>query len=237
MNAFLADEGMTFTTDSSVPAEVLAETAGRVCYMSFGKGRKTNQDYLDRIISSKHGSVLEHTIWNFLFTNISRSVTHELIRHRAGFGYSQLSQRYVDESDAKYCMPPLIRETPALHDQWTKAVTAAQQAYEDLAASLENVVAEKHPELAGTDRRKLVRQTARSLLPNACETKIFVTANGRALRHFVELRGSSHADAEIRELAVDVAKIMQHEAPNVFHDVAVIQENGIEIVQIEYSKV
>ena len=102
LNAFLDDEGMAFKTDTEVPAEVIAEAAGRTCYMSFGKGRKTNAEYLDRIISSHHGSVLEHAVWNFLITGISRSLTHELIRHRAGWGYSQLSQRYVDESDAQF---------------------------------------------------------------------------------------------------------------------------------------
>jgi thymidylate synthase (FAD) len=69
-----------------------------------------------------------------------------------------------------------------------------------------------------TLRRKLARQAARSVLPNATETKIFVTANARALRHFIELRGSRHAETEIRKLAVAVLKIMQAEAPNLFGD-------------------
>ncbi|OGQ22074.1 MAG: thymidylate synthase, flavin-dependent [Deltaproteobacteria bacterium RIFCSPLOWO2_02_FULL_44_10] len=234
---FLQDESCDFTTDTPVAAEKLAEAAGRVCYMSYGKGRKTNKEYLDRIIESKHGSVLEHAVWNFLFTGISRSLTHELIRHRAGVGISQLSQRYVDESDARYCMPPLIRDNPTLHEQWIKAIEASHQSYLELANSLEKVVAEKHPELSGTDRRKMVRQTARSVLPNACETKLFFTANARALRHIIELRGSIHADAEIRELAVEIAKIMRKESPNLFADVNIVKEKGEEVVSITYSKV
>src|SRR5512136_153934 len=110
LKAFLDDEGCAFTTDTEVPAEVLAEAAGRTCYLSFGKGRKTNAEYLEHIVASHHGSVLEHAVWNFLVTGISRSLTHELIRHRAGWAYSQLSQRYVDESEARFVCPPLYRD-------------------------------------------------------------------------------------------------------------------------------
>ncbi len=69
-----------------------------------------------------------------------------------------------------------------------------------------------------TLRRKLARQAARSVLPNATETKIFVTANARALRHFIEMRASRHAEVEIRKLAVKVLQIMQTEAPHLFSD-------------------
>src|SRR5579862_8551574 len=80
---FLNDEGMMFTTDTPVAAEVLNEVAGRVCYMSFGKGRKSNQEYLENILSSKHGSVLEHAIWNVLITGVSRSLTNWCATGRA----------------------------------------------------------------------------------------------------------------------------------------------------------
>src|SRR5204863_6412262 len=71
---FLADEGVLFTTDTNVAAEILNEIAGRTCYMSFGKGRKSNQEYLENILSSKHGSVLEHAVWNLLITGVSRAL-------------------------------------------------------------------------------------------------------------------------------------------------------------------
>lgn len=234
---FLDDEGAFFETDTDRPPEILAEMAGRICYMSYGKGRKTNAEYLDNIISSHHGSVLEHVVWNFIVTGISRSLTHELIRHRAGIGVSQLSQRYVDESDARYVLPPLYRDNEALQEKWKKAVTAAHEAYTELALATDAYVKELHPELKGTDRRKLVRQSARSVLPNACETKIFITANARALRHIVEMRGSPHADTEIRELAVQLAKLVKAESPNIFADIEIVEENGIEIVRVIHSKV
>lgn len=237
LKAFLDDEGLFFETDTEVPAEVIAEVAGRTCYMSFGKGRKTNEDYLERIISSHHGSVLEHCTWNFLVVGISRSLTHELIRHRVGWAYSQLSQRYVDESDARYVLPPLYREHPGLANKWMEAIESAHQSYLNLVEATEPYVAELYPELSSTDRRKIVRQSARSVLPNATETKIFISANARALRHFFEIRGSLHADAEIRELAIAMFRLIKEESPNIFADLDVILEGDIEAIRVRHSKV
>lgn len=237
MKAFLDDEGLVFQTDTEVPAEILAESAGRTCYMSFGRGRKSNQEYLDRIISSHHGSVLEHCVWNFLVTGISRSLTHELIRHRAGWGYSQLSQRYVDEGDAQFVVPPFYRENPELYNKWLGAIENAHRAYIELVEAAEPYVEQLYPDMPKTDRRKIVRQSARSVLPNSCETKIFITANGRALRHFFEMRGSVHADAEIRELAITMCRIMKEESPNVMSDVDIVLEDEIEVVRVVHSKV
>ena len=237
LKAFLDDEGVGFTTDTEVPAEILAEVAGRACYMSFGKGRKSNAEYLEHIIASHHGSVLEHCVWNFLVTGISRSLTHELIRHRAGFGFSQLSQRYVDESEARFVVPPLYREHRELRERWRAAVEAAQRAYVELVEATDPYVAELHPELPPTERRKLIRQSARSVLPNACETKVFISANARALRHFFEMRGSVHADAEIRELALAMFRLLKEESPNIFADVDVVLEESIEVIRVQHSKV
>ncbi len=173
LDRVLADHGVSWQSDTEVAAEYLTEVAGRVCYMSFAKPRPGgNKVYLDHILEVGHGSVLEHAVWNFVITGVSRTLTHELVRHRAGWAYSQLSQRYVDEKE----------------------------------------------EPDKTLRRKLARQAARSVLPNATETKIFVSANARALRHFIELRGSRHAEVEIRKLAIKVLEIMKMEAPHIFGD-------------------
>jgi thymidylate synthase (FAD) len=235
---FLADEALTFTTDTQAASEVLAEIAGRTCYMSFGKGRKSNQEYIRNILESKHGSVLEHAVWCLLMTGVSRALTHELVRHRAGFGYSQLSQRYVDESQARYVVPPLYQESPELRAQWQKTIECLRKAYAELAEATTQYVQQKHPEMQPRDRRKWARQAARSILPNACETKIFVTGNSRAWRHFLELRGSPHADTEIRMLAVEVARALKKESPNIFHDVEVYDEaDGLAAVRVQHSKV
>lgn len=216
LDRFLADHGVSWETDTEVAAEHLSEVAGRVCYMSFVKPRPGgNKAYLEHILEVGHGSVLEHGIWNFVFTGISRTLTHELIRHRAGFGYSQLSQRYVDESVAEYVEPDVIANHPELHRIWLDAVAHSHQAYMSLVEKLQESFRDEPDK---TLRRKLARQAARSVLPNATETKIFVTANARALRHFIELRASRHAEVEIRKLAVQVLRLMQSEAPHIFGD-------------------
>jgi thymidylate synthase (FAD) len=216
LDRFLGDHGVAWETDTEVAGEELVEISGRLCYMSFARPRPGgNAAYVNHILEVGHGSVLEHAVWNFVFTGISRTLTHELIRHRAGMGYSQLSQRYVDESVAEYVEPDCIADDPESHEIWQEAVGQAHQAYVKLVEKLNERFKEESDK---TLRRKLARQAARSVLPNATETKIFVTANARALRHFIEMRGSRHAEVEIRKLAVQVLRLMQQEAPNLFGD-------------------
>ncbi len=234
---FLQDHNVPeWKTDSSVPAEVLSEVAGRVCYMSFSKPRPGgNNAYLDNIKDSKHGSVLEHTAWNFIITGVSRSFTHELVRHRAGFGYSQLSQRYVDESVAEFVEPACIAEDPELHETWQASVSQAQKAYSKLVEGLQKKFESIEDK---TLRRKMARQASRSVLPNATETKIFVTVNGRALRHFIEMRCNEHAEVEIREVAARMLEIMKKEAPNIFRDYEFFTlPDGTRAARTRYSKV
>lgn len=217
IDRFLRDHDVShWSTDTAIPAEVLPEIAGRLCYMSFAKPRPGgNSAYLGHIKEVGHGSVLEHAVFNLIITGVSRSFTHELVRHRAGFGYSQLSQRYVDESVAEYVEPDCIADDPELHEVWRAAVEHAQQAYVTLVEGLNRRFSGVEDR---TLRRKLARQAARSVLPNATETKIFVTANARALRHFIELRCNEHAETEIRIVAGAVLELLRREAPNLFDD-------------------
>lgn len=217
LDRFLSDHDVDgWTSDTDIAAQKLCEVAGRVCYMSFAKPRPGgNSAYLDRIIDVRHGSVLEHAVWNFIVTGVSRSFTHELIRHRAGFGYSQLSQRYVDESVADFVEPECIATDDKLHGVWLRAIEHAQSAYVELVEGLSDKFADVEDK---TLRRKLARQAARSVLPNATETKVFVTANARALRHFIELRANEHAETEIRVVAAKVLELLRQEAPNLFGD-------------------
>ncbi len=234
IDRFLGDHELAWQTDTEIGAEVLAEMAGRVCYMSYGKGRKTNAEFLGHIVEVGHGSVLEHAVWSFLITGVSRSFTHELIRHRH-FSYSQLSQRYVDESQSPYIEPDAIADDAELHAIWTDAVNAARAAYDRLVAGLERHYASEPDR---TLRRKLARQAARSVLPNATETKIFVTGNARALRHFIEMRGSEFADVEIRKVALAMLRLMQHESPSMFGDYRTeALADGTLVVRTEHPKV
>jgi thymidylate synthase (FAD) len=231
---FLSDHDVTWKTDTEVGAEALAEMAGRVCYMSYGKGRRTNREFLEHLVEVGHGSVLEHAVWSFLVTGVSRSFTHELIRHRH-FSFSQLSQRYVDESDSEFVEPDAIAGDPELHAAWCEAVNAARAAYDRLVTGLERHYASEPDK---TLRRKLARQAARSVLPNATETRIFVTGNARALRHFIEMRGSEHADVEIRKVAVAMLEILKAESPALFGDytLAPLPDGGV-ATRTEHPKV
>ena len=209
-------------TDTEVGAEKLVEVAGRLCYMSFAKPRPGgNAAYIEHILEVGHGSVLEHAVFSLLITGVSRSLTHELIRHRAGMSYSQLSQRYVDESDCNFVLPPGIAIGTPVYDSWVYQCRDSAYLYKFAAEHLESSFVDIPDKTA---RRKAAREAARSILPNCTETKIVVTGNARAWRHFLELRGSEHADAEIRRLARAVLETLQAAAPNLFGDYTV--QNG-----------
>src|SRR5438045_1975737 len=180
--------------------ERLAEYAGRICYMSqHNPVNRTTTEYLENIKKQGHGSVLEHAVYVLLLEGISRSCSHELVRHRAGFGYSQLSQRYVDESHAAFVMPPAIVGDGTLEAEWQAEVADAQAAYvravEALMQRYEWVTDRVH-------RRKMSREAARSVLPNATEVKIVVSGNARAWRTMLELRSGERAEPERRHTAV-----------------------------------
>jgi thymidylate synthase (FAD) len=197
--------------------QALAEFAGRACYQSWSKpnpATATNEGYLRHILEVGHLSVLEHGTVSLYLSGVSRSLTHELIRHRH-FSYSQLSQRYVPEGDAAVVEPAVIAEDPELHEKFLAATDAALTAYGELLEALEKRFADVPN---GTLRRKQARQAARSVLPNATETRIVVTGNYRAWRHFVAMRASEHADVEIRELAIACLRELQRVAGNVFGD-------------------
>jgi thymidylate synthase (FAD) len=213
-----------FTPPSDVPwttdtdgGEALVEFAGRACYQSWRKPNPdtaTNAGYLRHILEVGHLSVLEHGVVTFYLTGVSRSLTHELVRHRH-LSYSQLSQRYVPERDAAMVEPEVIARNPRLHARFEAATAASAAAYNELLAELEQAFA---GEPNATLRRKQARQAARAVLPNATETRIVVTGNYRAWRHFIALRATEHADVEIRQLAVECLRQLQKAAPNAFGD-------------------
>ncbi|WP_338599047.1 FAD-dependent thymidylate synthase [Saccharopolyspora sp. SCSIO 74807] len=213
---FLPPADVDWSTDAD-GGQALAEFAGRACYQSWRKpnpATATNDGYLRHIMEVGHLSVLEHGSVTFYLTGMSRSLTHELIRHRH-FSYSQLSQRYVPERDAAMVEPDVIAEDPALHEKFVQATEASVHAYNELLEALQEKFAD---EPKATLRRKQARQAARTVLPNATETRIVVTGNYRAWRHFVAMRASEHADVEIRALAVECLRQLQKVAPNVFGD-------------------
>ena len=220
----------------STDGERLAEFAGRLCYMSQRNpaGRNT-REYLENIKKQGHGSVLEHANYSLLVEGVSRSLTHELVRHRAGFAYSQLSQRYVDESDAAFVVPPAVIGDEALEGAWKTQVDSALASYVGLVEQLMTRygwVADR------VHRRKMAREAARGVLPNSTETKIVITGNARAWRTMLELRSSEGAELEIRRLAVAVIRLLVREAPAFFSDFEIYDaEDRREAARIGYHKV
>jgi thymidylate synthase (FAD) len=216
--------------------ERLSEFAGRLCYMSQRNpaGRSTHE-YIENIKKQGHGSVLEHANYSLLLEGVSRSLTHELVRHRAGFAYSQLSQRYVDESDAQFVMPPAIIGDAPLEEAWTGQVSSALDSYIALVEQLMNRYAWVDDKV---HRRKMAREAARGVLPNSTETKIVITGNARAWRTMLELRSSEAAELEIRRLAVQTLRVLQTEAAAFFSDFEIYTASDRrEAARIGYHKV
>ncbi len=220
----------------SSDGERLVEFAGRLCYMSQkNSAGRTTREYLENIKQQGHGSVLEHATYSLLFEGVSRSLTHELVRHRAGFAYSQLSQRYVDESNAAFVVPPAIMGDEALTAQWRAQVESAQAAYVSLVEKLMLRYAWVDDKV---HRRKMAREAARGVLPNSTETKIVVTANARAWRTLLELRSHEGAEFEIRRMAVALLRVLQGEAPALFSDFEVyVAADRAEAARVGFHKV
>lgn len=205
--------------DRGTSAERLCECAGRTCYDSYGRGRASDE-YHANILNVGHGSVLEHATFSFFITGVSRGLTHELVRHRAGVAISQRSTRYVDESESDWCYHPLFQMLDDEKLEIVGSVTdACREVYDNVVTSLQQKLSAN-----GVNKftaRKQARGAARGMLGNALGTELVWSANVRALRHFIEMRASPHADAEIRELAIEILAIMQKEAPAFFKDYAI----------------
>lgn len=216
-------------TDTEDDADVLTEFAGRLCYRSWEpfnpeKGadatnpnvtrvREGNQAYISNLLGEMHGSVLEHANISFLFKNVSRVFTHELVRHRAGMAYSQESLRYVLLTDLGFWMPPGM---PA----------DIQQTFRDVFTYVEGVQADlaKRLDLAGMTfkDKKLWTSRLRRIVPMGVATQILATGNLRAWRHIFTMRSSPGAEEEIKMVQDQLAPIFKDVAPSVFGDLACI---------------
>jgi thymidylate synthase (FAD) len=166
------------------------------------------------LIEQGHDSVLEHASWTFLTTNISRALSHQIVRHRIGFSYSQLSQQYVDHTDLALVVPPELQASPTLRDSLQAYFESAKQLYVDLLA--------ESPTTTDREQLRAKRSLARTVLPNATETKLVFTANARALRHLLDVRGSTEGDLEMRSFCAALLTELAPEAPAVFSDFELI---------------
>jgi thymidylate synthase (FAD) len=206
--------------------EKIIAMAGKVCYDSYGEDGNPVDAHVRNLVNSGHHSVLEHVHVGLFLEGISRGCSHEIVRHRM-FNYSQRSTRYTAEDDAAIVLDPFyvdihgradVDRTEAEHvllEGFLNQCVYALEAYHHQTGLL----AELAPrDLAPRDRRKWCRGKARQLLPHALETRMVMTGNLRSWRHFLVMRTSRHAEAEIRRLAQAVWLVLEPLAPAVFED-------------------
>ncbi|WP_297006952.1 FAD-dependent thymidylate synthase, partial [uncultured Corynebacterium sp.] len=201
-------------------AASLIEFAGRACYETWDRPNPhtaATEAYVRHIMDVGHVSLLEHASATLYLRGVSRSCAQEIMRHRH-FSFSQLSQRYVPSGDSRVVIPDSIAGDADLETLFLRSTDMAREAYEELLGGLE----EKFSGESNTVlRAKQARQAARSVLPNATETRFVVTGNLRSWRHFIAMRAAEHADPEIRRVAVACLRLLQELSPEVFSDFTV----------------
>lgn len=211
-----------WASDGDTDADVLTEFAGKSCYMSFDKslnqnltkvGGRPNSAYIqDGIIGNKHGSVLEHSTVTFFLTNVSRVVTHELVRHRAGTAFSQTSGRYVRTDSVEMYLPHELTQFPGAAEVFLEAMDGME-------ASIAKLT-----KITGIDSmtdfgmKKRLTSAFRRILGNGQANHLVMTGNHRAWRHIIEMRTSVHAEEEIRVIIGDVAQQLKAKFPTIYAD-------------------
>lgn len=207
--------------DETTDAQTLVEVGGRLCYRSWERGlnpnvtriREDQAEYLENILRSGHGSVLEHANFTLVFHNVSRVLTHELVRHRAGVGVSQESMRFVRLTDLPFWFPDWAWKDAELMEQvlpvmakleWLQGWMAGHFGLDDKAMPFH--------------RKKMYTSFMRRFAPHGVATGIMVTGNVRAWRHVIEARTAPGAEEEIRLVFGKVAELLREEAPALFGD-------------------
>jgi len=218
--------------------DMLVELYGRLCYKSFGVGLNANvtrvredpKAYLENVLKSGHGSVLEHVNIGVIFNNVSRVFTHEIVRHRAGTAMSQESLRYVRLDHLKFNMPPEIQARPDIEEKAYEVLLALEEFQRYLAREFDI-------DSLGFEEKKRLTSSFRRFAPIGLATTIAFTANVRAWRHMIEMRTSRHAEQEIRLVFDEVASRFSSEMPLLFGDFSREVVLGIGEWTTPYSKV
>lgn len=232
LEAFLRDRNLKFLcSEGAGQSEHIIEICGRLCYMSFSDDpseiRHPNARYILNLIEQRHESVLEHVSWTFILDDVSRAFTHQLVRHRVGFAYSQLSQQYHEETDAEFVEPAGLSAEALV--EWRSSLEMAKEVYRKLLALSSDV---GEADMSLKEQVRLARSAARGVLPNATKTAIAVTANARALRHFIDVRGAINGDVEMRLVSAEIYKMLSAEAPTVVSDFELFkQDDGWPLVR------
>lgn len=227
-------------TDATDDHALLTEFAGKSCYMSFDEsmnqnltktGTRNNHDYIQQgIIGNHHGSVLEHSTVTFFLVDVSRVVTHELVRHRAGVAISQTSGRYVRSNDVRMYMPNDIACNEEAAKIFLDAMTQMGENMRKLA-----VVTQIDAKPFGLKKR--LTSAFRRLIGNGQANNIVVTANHRAWRHMIEMRTDPHAEEEIRVIFAEISRQLRGRFTALYADAIITTVDGIEVTKFEHSKV
>ena len=188
-------ELLTYTPN---PEEHIANCAS-TCYDSPSKDLQASRKMISAIVKAGHESCIEHASATFRLKDVSRTLTHELVRHRL-FSFSQRSQRYVKENDPSYIIPPAIKDNPPAETVFLELMDKAWKAYKILLDF------------------GIKAEDARFVLPNACSTEIVVSGNFRQYRNFLKLRLSPRAQWEIRQAASIILDKLYEIAPSCFED-------------------
>jgi thymidylate synthase (FAD) len=246
LDAFLADiGGPDWRPDPDLgDGEKLVEAAGRICYRSWQeydpeipdgtnpnveRVRADSRAYIRNILAHEHGSVLEHVSVTFILHDVSRVVTHELVRHRAGMAYSQESLRYVRLDNLAFWFPRAVRGNPAALAKYRETVAKLETIQKELADvfDIRNIT--------DFSVKKKLTSLFRRLAPIGLGTTIMVTGNLRAFRHIIAMRTSPGAEEEIRLVTGKIAAVLKAEYPAVFQDMRHNPDTGT--WEFEYQKV
>lgn len=227
-------------TSAFSDAEYISEVAGKLCYMSFATdlndnltkvGGRNNFTYIQEgIIQNKHGSVLEHSTVNIVLLDVSRILTHELVRHRVGSAYSQVSGRFVRSGIGMY-IPRVIQKDPKLLRAFIEAAELVEERYNHL-VQLSGV-----NDMASFAEKKEMTSALRRILPSGITNSILLTYNHRTFRHVIQERTSRHAEEEIRIAFVEVYKQLANRYPALYADACTEMVNGIMEVVFASHKV
>ncbi len=217
--------GYTQTVNGEGPESIVA-SAARLCYSKVGVSEimekntdESNAKFIEMLSSLGHASPFEHASYTFGIEGISRTCSHQIVRHRTG-KYSQQSQRYVDlTSSLQFIVPPEIAKMEDTKNLYIESILNDMSNYE----AIYNSIYENYLNLyENPDKKtksllaKKALEDARFALPNACETKIVMTMDARNLMNFFQVRLCSRAQWEIRQVAEQMIDLVLEVSPNIF---------------------
>lgn len=246
LSSYLEHIGVSgWNTDAPSDSERLCEVYGRLCYRSFEPGlnpnvtrvRKGNEKYLGHVISVGHGSVLEHAVLNFVFADVSRVFTHELVRHRAGTAMSQESLRFVRLDRLSAYVPVLIEENSEAMTLFARTLEELESVQRQLADMYGLDEQGETGDRMNFDKKKKLTSAFRRIAPDGVATTIGWSCNFRALRHVIERRTDPAAEEEIRYVFGLVYDLVKDRYANMFSDYEVESVDGLPWVKTAHGKV